>query len=213
VRGKRGRGERRLERALAALDRALSASGAPWTVIGGIAVIARGVRRMTTDLDAVVRGDAISLDALFAALARRRIEPRIAGARDFAQKNLVLLLRHAPTGVDLDVSLGWTVFEHEAIAASPRTRYGEVEVPIALAEDLVVFKAMAARPKDVADAAALLALHGGVDLARVRRRLVELADLAGEPELVAVLEEIVATARAAAPGRAKGRRPVRRPKS
>jgi hypothetical protein len=29
-------------------------------VIGGIAVIARGVRRLTTDIDAAVRGDAIS---------------------------------------------------------------------------------------------------------------------------------------------------------
>lgn len=30
-------------------------------VIGGIAIIARGVRRMTTDIDAVVRGDRVLL--------------------------------------------------------------------------------------------------------------------------------------------------------
>jgi prolyl-tRNA editing enzyme YbaK/EbsC (Cys-tRNA(Pro) deacylase) len=42
---------------------------------------------------------------------------------------------------------------------------------MARAEDLVVFKALAARPKDIEDAAALLLLHSTIDLARVRRRL------------------------------------------
>jgi hypothetical protein len=46
-----------LERAFAALVRALERAGAPFMAIGGIAVIAHGVRRMTTDIDAVVQGD------------------------------------------------------------------------------------------------------------------------------------------------------------
>jgi hypothetical protein len=48
-------------------------------VIGGIAVIARGVRRMTTDIDAAVRGDRIDVAALVRALAKKRYpvhEPR-----------------------------------------------------------------------------------------------------------------------------------------
>jgi hypothetical protein len=43
--GKRAKGERLLEDALAALARALDETGAPWMIIGGIAVIAHGVRR------------------------------------------------------------------------------------------------------------------------------------------------------------------------
>ncbi len=50
--------ERRIEAALSAIRRGLDAMGVPWMIIGGIAVIARGVRRMTTDIDAVVLGDA-----------------------------------------------------------------------------------------------------------------------------------------------------------
>jgi hypothetical protein len=49
--GKKQKGERLLESALSALTRALTTSGAPWMVIGGIALIARGVRRFTTDID------------------------------------------------------------------------------------------------------------------------------------------------------------------
>jgi len=60
VPGKRAKGERLLEDALAAPTRALDEAGAPWMVIGGIAVIAHGVRRFTTDIDAAVLGDAIA---------------------------------------------------------------------------------------------------------------------------------------------------------
>jgi hypothetical protein len=58
----------------------------------------------------------------------------------------ILLLRHDPTDVQFDVSFAWTAFEHEAIAARTDTKYGSVVAPMACAEDLVVFKAMAARP-------------------------------------------------------------------
>jgi hypothetical protein len=66
---------------------------------------------MTTDIDAVIQGDAIAVGELIARLKEQRIVPRIASADAFAAKNLVLLTRHEPTEVDLDLSLGWTPFE------------------------------------------------------------------------------------------------------
>jgi hypothetical protein len=189
-------GERRLDDALNALAFALRTTRGAWMIIGGIAVIARGVRRMTTDIDAVVRGDAVEISKLFRILARQAIRPRIEKAEAFAEKNLVLLLRHLPSGVDLDVSLGWTDFERQAIASSTEVKYGGASYPMARAEDLVVFKALAARPKDIDDAAALLLMHPGIDLDRVRRRLAELAELAQEPALVEGLEQVIDRTRA-----------------
>jgi hypothetical protein len=61
---KRARDLSRIEDALAALQHALSELDAPWMVIGGIAVIAHGVQRMTTDIDAVIRGDAVRVRSL-----------------------------------------------------------------------------------------------------------------------------------------------------
>jgi len=67
---RRGPDTSRIEEALAALSEALSETGAPWMVIGGIAVIAHGVQRMTTDIDAVIQGDAVSVRALINVLRR-----------------------------------------------------------------------------------------------------------------------------------------------
>jgi hypothetical protein len=189
-------GERRLDDALKALASALRTAQSPWMVIGGIAVIARGVRRLTTDIDAVVRGDAVDISKLLRILARHAVRPRIEDAQAFAEKNLILLLRHSPSGVDLDVSLGWTEFEREAIASSTRAAYGRASYPMARAEDLVVFKALAARPKDIDDAAALILMNPSMDLDRVRGRVMGLAEIAEEPALIAGLERVMEHARA-----------------
>lgn len=187
-----------IEDALEALSLALADTGAPWMVIGGIAVIAHGVRRFTTDIDAAVRGDAVSIDALLRSLARSKITPRIADAAAFARENLVLLLRHEPTGVDLDVSLAWTTFEHDALGAATDVSFGRVVVRMSTPADLVIFKAIAGRPKDIEDAEALLVLHPDIDLARVRSRVAELAALAEAPELLDTFAKTVARARAGA---------------
>ncbi|MCC6997874.1 MAG: hypothetical protein IT370_24880 [Deltaproteobacteria bacterium] len=187
--------EHRLEAALAALADGLNEAGAPWMVIGGVAVIARGVRRMTTDVDAVVRGGAVSVAVLLRALARHQILPRIDDAAAFAASNLVVLLRHQPSGVDLDVSLGWTLFEHEAIESSTSARFGSIVVPMARAEELVVFKLVAARPKDVEDVVALLLTNPRLGIAGIRRRLVSLAESIDEPALVEALEAALKAAR------------------
>jgi hypothetical protein len=198
--------ENRLEKALAEIVSALRVAGVPWMVIGGIAIIARGVRRMTTDIDVVVRGDETTPAAMLRALATRGIVPRIDDAEAFARERLVLLLRHEPTGVDLDLSFGWTTFEHEALEARSEATYGSVVAPMARAEDLVIFKAVAARPKDIEDAAALMLMHKEIDVDRVRRHLAELAALADEPILTSGLEAVIKLARAGRPSTAKIKR-------
>ena len=115
------------------------------------------------------------------ALAKKRIVPRIDNAERFASESLVLLLRHSPTGVEFDVSMAWTDFEHAAIAASSVAAFGVVKAPMARPEDLVVFKAIAGRPKDIEDAAALLVLYPKLDRTWLRGRVSQLAALADEP--------------------------------
>lgn len=62
-------------------------------------------------------------------------------------------------------------------------------------EDLIVFKSIAARGRDIDDAVALLTLYPNIDLQRVRARVRELAAAAEVPELAAGLETAIAEAK------------------
>lgn len=146
-------------------------------IIGGIAVIARGVPRVTRDIDVAFAGAEVALQGLMAELELAGIVPRISDAIAFAAESQVLLSRHAETGVDVDVSLAWLPFEIEAIAAAGLAMVGPAELPVARPEDLVIYKAVAWRPQDQQDIERLLVLHGArMDLARVRRHVRELGE-------------------------------------
>lgn len=142
--------------ALAAFDAAMRVTKAPYMIIGGIAVIARGVPRHTDDVDGTVWADGLDLESLLSALRAERIEPRIAEALEFARQNQVFLLRHTPTSTDIDLSLAWLPFEREALAAAEHLDSRGVDVPVARAEDLVIYKAAAFRDRDRSDIERLL---------------------------------------------------------
>jgi hypothetical protein len=161
-------------------------------IIGGVAVIARGVPRTTRDIDATVEGPGLDLGELVAGLARHGIVPRIDDAVAFASRHQVLLMRHAQDGVDIDLSLAWLPFESEAIAAAETLEIEGARVRVARAEDLVVYKVAAWRPQDRQDVERLLRLHGrSMDLARVRRLAREISDVLEAPERMAELERLL----------------------
>jgi hypothetical protein len=69
-------------------------------LIGGVAVILRGVARVTDDVDATVWAEQLDVDHVLAILSRHDIVPRIPDAADFARERQVLLLRHELSGTD-----------------------------------------------------------------------------------------------------------------
>lgn len=172
----------KLREALSDLRDAMTGLGCPAMIIGGLAVIARGVPRLTTDIDATVWGSDITLDRLLEELALHRIVLRIPEGRDFAQRRQVLLLLHRPTGTPLEVSIAWLPFEEEAIRRATLVDLGGVVVPVAQAEDLIVYKSVAWRDRDKDDVERLLTLHHrDIDLDRVRALVRDFADALGEP--------------------------------
>jgi hypothetical protein len=181
-----------LRAAIASVAEALSRLPARGMLIGGIAVIARGVARTTRDVDATVSSDGVRLEEILPVFEEQGLGPRIDDALGFALANQVLLLRHEASGVDVDVSIAWLPFELEAIRASDSLVLAGVDVPVARAEDLVIYKSVAWRPQDQQDVERLLTLHArGMDLARVTRIVAELAAAIDEPERLKALEEII----------------------
>jgi hypothetical protein len=201
----------KLGAALGALTKALNATGISWMCIGGIAVIAQGVRRTTTDIDVTLRAEGVDLNALLRRLVRHNIRPRIDDAVAFAHRSQVLLLEHTTSGVELDVSLAWLSFEHEALAAPVTINFAGVTAPAAGPEDLMIYKLFAARPQDLKDAEALLLMHRpDIDLSRVRAVLEHLGEMSDDPFISRRLDEIdgrTPKARAKRPSRTPSLRP------
>jgi len=178
--------------ALEALAAALNELDAPAMLIGGIAVIARGVPRTTLDIDAAIWAEALDVDRAMAVFSRHGLGPRVPAARQFAQEHQVLLLQHDASGTPVDVSLAWLPFEREAIARATLVDLGGATLKVARVEDLVVYKAVAWRERDRSDIERLLLAHPGeVDLGRVRSLVAEFAALLDVPERVGEFEALL----------------------
>ena len=145
-------------------------------IIGGVAVIAHGVARTTHDVDATLATNR-DIAQIFGELERFDIYPRIEDALTLARARQELELRHRTSGVNVDLSLAWTPFELDALAAAEDMLLGSVEVTVARAEDLVLYKAVRWGPRDQQDVERLVALHGrAMDLGRIRRVVAELGE-------------------------------------
>jgi hypothetical protein len=181
-----------LRRALRALTRALNGVGAPFMIIGGIAVVSRGVPRHTDDIDATVWGPGLKLDVLHRQLAAQGLVFRIEGGLAFAEQNQILLLVHTASKIEIDLSLAWLPFEEQALERAPHERLRGIVVPVARAEDLVIYKALAWRDRDRSDITKLIALHrDDIDVERVLSVVAPLAEAMDLPERVGELTPLL----------------------
>ena len=183
---------------LAAIDAVtswLAHSGVPAAVVGGVAASIHGQPRVTKDVDVVAMVDIDDCERLLGAAAKHQIEPRIPDAIEFARSTRVLLLRHVGSGVELDVSLGALPFERDLVDRGLPIEVGGIRFPLARPEDIVIMKALAMRPRDIADIAAIVEANPDLDLDRVRAKVEEFAAVLEEADLVAELDRIVSSVR------------------
>ncbi len=178
-----------LTSALLDLGAWLDAAGLRAAVIGGVAASLVGRPRLTRDVDClVVGGDA---EHLLRTAQEFGFRPRIPDATSFALESQVVLLRHETSGVDVDVTLGALPFEEEVVARATRVGVAGVTLPVATAEDLVVMKAVAGRPRDLADIEGILDARPDLDVARVRALVRAFAETLEAPRILTALETLL----------------------
>lgn len=152
-------------------------------IIGGVAVSLLGSPRYTVDLDAVFLLGLDELPELLSQASVLGIESRIPDPAVFARKKRVLLLRHNESGTDIDISLGILPFEVEMVARSRVVKIGTLEVPVPTPEDLIIMKAIAHRPKDLADIQAIVNSHPVLDTGRIQSWVEQFGEALDNPEL------------------------------
>lgn len=152
-------------------------------VIGGAAVCLLGQPRMTADVDAMLLVSLDDLPLLLSAAREMGLVPRIKNVEAFARKNRIVLLRHRATDTDVDISLGVLPLEVEAVRRSQVIRVGKLRLRLPAVEDLIIFKAVAHRPKDLLDIRTLVEMHRDLDRAHIEYWVRQFADLLETPEL------------------------------
>lgn len=167
----------------------------PGMVIGGVAASLLGRPRVTRDIDALVLLDESEWKAFLAKGARFGFVPRLSDALTFARQARVLLVRHEASGIDLDIAFGALPFEEEAVARTVWRDVGGVRIPLPLPEDLLIMKAVAHRPRDMADIESILDAQPKLDLPRVRRWVREFSAALETPELLRDFNALVARRR------------------
>lgn len=173
--------------------RFLEDRGIRYLVIGGLAVIVVGEPRTTADADAVIFVSPQEAEELI----------RIAAAAGFEVREDVERARLAETGTirfrrgryQIDLITASLPFEESAARRAGHQQLFGMRLPFPTPEDLILFKVLAGREKDMLDATGVARRHGDrLDVAYLEQTLRPICDLAEDlapwNRLQAVLERV-----------------------
>ena len=177
------------ERLLEQIAAELAGRSIPYLIVGGQAVLVHGEPRLTRDIDVTLGVDVDRLDDLLAIVAHAGWNVLVQTPQDFVQKTMVLPCEDSTSGVRLDFIFSNSAYERQAMARSTTLKVGRTDVRFASAEDLVVHKVVAGRPRDSEDVRTVLLKNPHVDVTYIRHWLGELGAALDE-SLVARFEEI-----------------------
>jgi hypothetical protein len=158
-------------------------------VIGGLAVMAVGEPRVTGDAHVVVFGSSKELERLIVHAPKAGFQLDQEGERRrFRETGTLRFLRR---GFQLDLIAASLPFEEAALARASRKRMFGRLVRLPTPEDLLLFKVLAGRDKDMLDAVGIVRRHRGVlDLGYVRTTLRPICDLAEDMSAWRRLERV-----------------------
>lgn len=178
-----------------ALLGALSKLGLRWYVFGAQAAIVHGATRFTEDIDISVDLGNKPTGDLVSAFARAGFALRVPDVDDFVGKTRVLPFLHSESGIPVDVVLIGPGIEELFLERARLVDIEGQEIPVASAEDVVIMKLLAGRPKDLEDVVAVLAAQNTMDVDLVRDTLKMLEQALGQSDLLPLLEQCMHKAR------------------
>jgi hypothetical protein len=172
-----------LDRAIDAITRVLESLHIEYAVVGGIANAVWGEPRATLDVDVTISVEDDVLSETVAAIAKH-FRTAVAEPTPFVRQTRVLPV-DTDEGVRIDVIFALLPFELEAIQRARRVSLAGRIVAVATPEDLILMKIVSDRPRDLADAEALVRRRvSSLDRAYLEPRVRELASLLEREEIL-----------------------------
>lgn len=161
----------------------LAAHEIPHVIIGGLAVQQWGSPRLTIDADFTIAAPLENIPELVRLIVEH-FPSRVADPHAMARRTRMILIA-ASNGVEVDISLALPGYEEELFRRAVEvTLQTEKTLRLCSAEDLIIHKAVAGRPQDIADIEGVVLRRGDdLDAGYIRRWLAEFAEVLADSEV------------------------------
>ena len=167
----------------------------PYMIIGGQAVLLHGLPRMTKDIDITLGVDTQDLVRVVKAVASIGLDIIPDPFEEFVEKTFVLPVRDKESSIRVDFIFSFIPYERQAIERATPVRLKGEPVMFATAEDVIIHKCFAGRPRDLEDARSIVIKNPALDRAYVRHWLKELETLPERSGLRSAFEDLLASSR------------------
>jgi len=122
-----------------------------------------GEPRLTKDIDITLGIGVSELNRIKAILPGMGLEVLVKDELQFVEKTMVLPTLEKRSGIRVDLIFSFSPYEMEAIGRARGIRLGRSEVNFASAEDVIIHKVIAGRPRDLEDVRSILLKNPGLD--------------------------------------------------
>lgn len=176
-------------KALLEVDKFFTEKNISYVIIGGIALQHWGEPRFTRDVDVTILIP-LGREKEYLETILTFFSPRINNAIEFALRNRVCLVKSSE-GYEIDISLGIPGYEEEVVRRGVDYNLGSGHiVRICSAEDLIIHKAIAGRPQDLADIEGIIIRQGKrLDVTYIRQWLGEFSQILEMEEIMEGFEK------------------------
>ena len=157
-------------------------AGLPYMIIGGQAVLIYGEPRLTRDIDVTLGATLDKLHQVLELIAQIPLRPLVE-PETFTKQTMVLPCQDPETGIRVDLTFSFSLYEQKALQRVRRFKVGETEVRFIAPEDLIIHKVVAGRPRDLEDVKSVLLKNPEVNQPYIRQWLDDLSIALGEPFL------------------------------
>ena len=175
---------------LATLSRELRRRDLPFMFIGGQAVLLHGSPRLTHDVDLALGVGPEGIQSVLNVCEAVGLRPLAPDPARFAQETFVCPALHEASGVRVDLIFATTPFEESAIRRAERVQIGGESAPFATAEDLILLKLFAGRPRDIEDARSVVRRQRALDWRYLVRWGGEFSSIEGREHLPDMIREL-----------------------
>jgi len=169
-----------VESLLAKIALGLEQRGIHYMVIGGQAVLIHGEPRLTRDIDITLGAGPDQVGEVLDIVRNWGWRVLVDDPLDFVQRTMVLPCLEPESSFRVEFIFSFTPYERGALQRALRVNLNGTDVRFASAEDLIIHKIFAGRPRDLEDVRGILLKNKELDLTYLRRWLKEFDRTMGE---------------------------------